>query len=305
MDLARRLKPAHLRLILLTGELGQLQAAAHAMGLSQPAASRILADLEAQVGAKLFERLPKGMEPSPVGAAFVRHARVILSEIDNLAAEVQNLNYGQAGEVRVGAVTGPVVGCLMPALQAVREKAPGLEATVEVGPSTQLVRGLIEGRFDFVLARMPAEYDSRDFHIAPARTEEVTLLVRRGHPLEGRAAVTLAELGEYEWVMQERGSPIRRAIEAAYHDAGVPAPGRIINSSSLLVMLSMLEVSQAIAPQSREVAGLLTRPAIGTNLVPLSVASDLTVSPFFVIRNRASQLSRAAERVMQEVLQRL
>ena len=81
MDLARRLKPNQLQLLLRVAETGQLQQAAHMMAMSQPAASRILGDVETLVGSPLFLRHPKGMEPTPIGKVFIRHAKAILEQL--------------------------------------------------------------------------------------------------------------------------------------------------------------------------------------------------------------------------------
>ncbi len=124
MTVIRQSKPSHLGLILKIAETGQLQTAAQALSMSQPAASRILADLEKSVGAPLFDRTPKGMNVTPLGEAYLRHARVILSELDSLSKDVQRLKNGQAGEVRIGSVTGPAVAVLLPAIQSMREKKP-------------------------------------------------------------------------------------------------------------------------------------------------------------------------------------
>lgn len=304
MDLATRLKPRQLLLIQRIAETGRLQSAAHMLALSQPAASRILAEIETEVGAPLFTRHPKGMEATLLGETFLRHARVILSELDSLQSEVRGLRSGEAGEVRVGSVTGPTVGVLVPAIQKVREASPDIQATIEVGPSTQLVRGLEEGRFDFVIARLPPEYDSRQFRIYPARNEVVSLVVRADHPMLG-APVRLADLRGFEWVIQDLGTPIRLTVEAAFHAAGLAAPERITNSSSLLVVLSILQTTEAIAPQSQEVVELLTRNRMTESYATLELAEQLAVAPYFVIHNRSQQLHRAAERVMEEVFRRL
>ncbi|MGR3804646.1 LysR family transcriptional regulator [Marinibacterium profundimaris] len=305
MDLARRLKPQHLRLIVKIAESGKLQIAAGALAISQPAASRILAELETDLGTKLFDRHPKGMVPTAIGQAFLQHGRAILATLDSLETEVEDLKEGQSGEVRVGSVTGPAVQCLVPAVQAVRAASPGVEVTIEVGPSTELVRGLEEGRFEFVLARLPQDYDPRAFDIQPARFERVALLVHDSHPLAGQRGLTLDRLAEHDWVIQERGSPIRAAVEAAFHEAAVPVPSGITNSSSLLVMLALLENSAVIAPVAEEVAALLTRPGIGARLRRLDVDRPIAVTPYFIIRNRARQFSTAVDRVLTEVLARL
>jgi len=305
MTLARKLKPPYLRLVLKIAETGQLQIAAASQGISQPAASRILTEIETEAGTPLFFRHAKGMEPTPAGAAFVKHGRAIVTELDNLDAEMANMKSGLVGEVRVGSVTGPAVRCLVPAIRQIKESTPGIEPTIDVAPSVELVRGLEEGRFDFILARLPPEYDSRAFRLTPARGEVVSLLVSRSHPLAGRQSVSLGELAGYEWVIQERGSPIRSAVEQAFHAAGVPVPGNITNTSSLLIMLAILESSQAVATLSEEVGGLLTRGTLGFQMEALKLVESVTVPPYFIIQNRSQQLSRAAERVLERVVKAL
>lgn len=302
MDLIHRIKPSHLRLVVRIAETGKLQVAAESLYLSQPAASRTLADLESAAGSPLFERHPKGMIPTPVGEAFIRHARVVLAELDLLGQEVRNLKDGQMGNVRVGSVTGPAVSSLVPAVQAVRKEAPDIEISIEVGPSNQLVRALDEGALDFVLARLPSEYDSRALRVHPARNEVVSLVVKDTHPLAGKKNVGLDELLDYDWVIQERGSPIRQSVENAYYAARIPTPTRVVHSSSLLVVLAMLADSDSISPQSREVAELLTSSQISSRLTTLDIDTTITVTPFFIIQDRTRQLSRAADRLLQEIL---
>lgn len=302
MDIARKLKPQHLRLIVAIAETGKLQLAAEALGLSQPAASRLLAAMEADIGAPLFERSALGMRPTHMGTAFVTHAHAILNGFADLQGELVGLGSGDLGEVRIGAVTGPAVRSLVPAVLAVKAQAPGIEPTLEERPSTDLFRRLEQGDLDFVLARLPHGHDSRRFQIRPARTEIVSLLVHHTHPLVGRDSVSLNDLTGFPWTVQERGSPIRDALEAGFVAARLEMPVNIINSSSLLVMLGLLDHSQTIATLVDEVAGLLAQD--GT-LRALPLDRTITVSPYHVIKLRDRRLSRAAERVLDEVLRRL
>ncbi len=305
MALLHHIRPSQLRLLLKIAEVGQLQVAASALAMSQPAASRILAEIEARAEAKLFKRTPKGMEPTLIGQAFARHARVILSELENLEKEVGNLGAGLAGDVRIGSVTGPAVAILIPTLEALAERAPDVAVTVEVGPSVELLRGLDEGRFDFIMARMMPHQDSQELMVQPARSEKVSLLVREGHPLSGQGQVPLSALCDQSWAIQERGSPIREAVETAFHQAGLPVPRRVLNTSSLLVVQSLLSRSDVIVPQSNEVAELLTGDSFGAKLQILETEARMVVSPYFVIRNRGRQLPSAAQMVYDMVISQL
>ncbi len=302
LTLHQRLKPSQLRLIRAICDSGKLQLAADAVAMSQPAASRMLSEIESDIGAPLFERLPRGMTATEIGEAFVRHARVILAEIDTLATEVAQLRGGKAGAVRIGAVTGPAAGVLVPALMAVRAEVPDIQPTIEVAPSVTLIRGLEDGRFDFVLARIGAEASVRSFQAQPGRIEVISLVARRSHPLAGRK-VSLAETLDYEFVIQEPGSPIRAELENRFLAAGLPTPARVTNSSSLLVALSLVAGSDAIAPQTYEVAQLLTRA--NTELAIIETHERIAVSPFLVLQARNRQLSPIARKLLFEVLRRM
>ncbi len=302
MTLPQRLKPAQLKLIRAIEDTGKLQLAAGAIGISQPAASRMLSEIENDVGAPLFDRLPRGMAATEIGAAFVRHARIILAELDTLANEVTQLRGGRAGAVRIGAVTGPAVGALVPALTELREEVPDIEPTIEVAPSVTLIRGLEEGHFDFVLARLGSSRQARAFMAHPGRIEEVSLVARAGHPLAGRT-VSLEETLPFQFVIQEPGSPIRSALEQSFLENRLPTPARVTNSSSLLIALSILSGTDAIAPQTREVAQLLTR--VPGDLVMLQTHESIVVSPFLVVQSRHRQLSGIAQRLLDKVLRRL
>lgn len=305
MKLTHRIKPKHLELVLKIAETEQLQLAAQAVAMSQPAASRILADLEASLGSALFIRHPSGMEPTPAGHVLIRHARVVLSELATMGEELTYLQTGAAGNVRIGAVTGPAVGYLMPALKEVYRQHPDLRVSVDVAPSAVLFRHLEEARYDFILGRVTPGHDTRDLRLYPARSEIVSLLVHESHPLAGQDRVALEALTDFPWVIQEEGSPIRDAVEQAFHASGVPVPTRVLNSSSLLVALAQVAEGRAIAPQTEEVKNLLVSREIDARLVALNLQLDIIVTPYFVVQSNRRRLSRAAEIVLSEVLARL
>lgn len=298
----QRLKPPHLKLIRAIHDHGKLQLAADAVGMSQPAASRMLSEIEADVGGPLFDRLPRGMEATPLGDAFVRHARIILAEFDALAGEIARLRDGTAGVVRVGAVTGPAVSALVPAMTAMRQRMPDIQPTIEVAPSVTLIRGLEEGRFDFVLARIGSDNDTRAFLAYPGRREDVCLMARASHPLAGRR-VSLADTLPFEYVIQEPGSPIRAALETAFLENRLQTPVHVTNSSSLLIALSLITGSDAISPQTREVGEMLTRSK--SDLTIIDYEEEIAVSSYLVLHLRHRQLSPIAQTLLDEVLRRL
>lgn len=305
MNFAKRIKPTHIELILKIAETKQLQLAAQAVGMSQPAASRILSDLEEALESTFFYRHPTGMQLTPEGTIFVRHARVVMLELGNIKDELDQVRSGAIGSLRVGAVSGPALGCLMPAVKSVLARFPDARISVDVGPSSQLFRGLEEAQFDFILGRPPHTELPYNFHFIPGRGERVSLLVHRSHPMAERADISLKDLSGFSWVMQAEGSPIRRAVETAFLTAQFEAPTKVLNSSSLLVALAHISDGRAIAPVSEEVCHLMMSDEIGARLVNLRLDTPIQVAPYFVILDRRRKPTRLAENVLNEVKSRL
>src|SRR5215213_3528992 len=102
-----RLKTRQLMLLLAIEEEGNIHRAAETLNMSQPAASKLLKDLEDMMEVPLFERLPRGMRPTWYGEAMIRHARIALSSLNQAHDELTALKAGSAGQVNIGAITAP------------------------------------------------------------------------------------------------------------------------------------------------------------------------------------------------------
>lgn len=294
--LTQRLTVKHLRLIAAIAEHRQLSLAAQALALTQPAASRSLSEVEQLCGAAVFERHPRGMTLTPMGELLARRARNVLEELADAGREVAAYKSGSGGLVRIGAVTGAAIGYVVPVVQHLRATTPEAEIHVEVGMSRELVRDLLALRLDFVLARIPPEVDARQFEVVRASGEEVDVIVGAGHPCAHRAAVRLAELLAFDWVMQSSGAPIRVAVEEALLCQETQLPSRITNTSSLLVTIAMLTSSHAVAPVSREVAELLSGLSSKPSIVPVQLQDRIVVSSYSLLALRNRRLSPIAER---------
>lgn len=304
MTSALALKLSQLRLLCAIGEHGRLQTAADACAMSQPAASRMLAEVERRLDATLFDRQPTGMVATEIGRAVLRRARAIMREVEHVGTDVAALRGGHAGAVRVGAVTGPAVSYLVAAIRDVKAEAPEADITVEVLPSRELLQHLAAGDLDFAMGRILPEFSHADLAIIPLRDERVSFLVRAGHPLARAGQVTMIQLAEMEWIMQQRGAPIREATLAAFASVGLPEPGNIINTPSLLFTIAYLAQCDAVAPISDEVADLLIGPPIAAGLARLRVQRELWVAPYYLLSHRRRPMTPLAQRLRDAVLER-
>lgn len=286
----------HLALIAAIAEQGQLSLAAEAVGVTQPAASRCLAEAEARVGVPLFERHPRGMVPTAVGETLARRARNVLDELRETAREVEHLRRGRGGVVRIGAVTGAAVGYVVPVVRQLKAVAPEVEVHVEVAASEPLLAGLMARRYDLVLARVPQGMAQEALTLRRARGERVSVVARADHPAAGRR-VGLTALAGGLWVMQGPGAPIRRAVEEAFLAAGGELPANVVNTSSLLMVLALMREPGTLTAVSAEVAEVLTF-ARG-DLVVLDVAEAIGVAPYALITLRERRLSPAAAQAVE------
>ncbi|QJD16469.1 LysR family transcriptional regulator [Paracoccus sanguinis] len=289
------LKLSQLRLIAAIDRHRQIIHAAEALGISQPAASRSLAEIERLLDAALFDRHPRGMTPTAAGEIVARRAHALLTGLSDLGRELDEMGDGLSGVVRVGAVTGPALGCVVPALRRLKALAPRIEIAVEVAPSAALLTLLEQGALDFLLARVPDGHPADGLRVEPGVAETLCCLIRRSHPLAGRDGVPMAEAARYPWVLQDRGAPIRVAVERAFWAEGLDPPVDITASSSPLLALALVQDTNALCPVSAEVARLAQGE--GHRFTTLSLARPFELSPCQLISRAARSLSPAAERM--------
>ena len=177
-----------------------MHAAAEKKGISQPALTKSLRLLEADLKAELFVRSHKGLEPTDEGRALYRHARAIDQEARFAALDIGEMHETMGGQISIG--VGPVLAMsTFPAVLAeFHRQLPRVEILVETGIADHLVDGLMHERFDVVVAARPETLLPERFVTVPLFTTDMVVICRRGHPLGGRKAITRADLTAYRRV---------------------------------------------------------------------------------------------------------
>lgn len=298
--LARRgLKMSQLRVIAAVAETGQVAAAAQRIGMTQPAASRLLAQLEEIVGTRLYVRHPRGVILTEAGQTLARDTARILNELDLTHERVVQAGQGASGLVRIGSVTGPSLQLLLPVVRDLRIDYPGIEVAVHVETSAKLADGLLSRDIDFFIGRIPEGLDTRPFSFEPLSEEPISLVVRSDHPLNRRARVTLEECLEYDWVMQPPGGLLRQTTETYIMSRGYDLPRRVLGTTSTLFTLALLHGTDAIGPLAEAVADFHIEPnGLGSRLARLNVDCDIVVKPYGLITHSDRGLSPAADHVL-------
>ncbi len=306
-ELIRRgLRFPQLRLMIALRDMKQISGAAAQIAMTQPAASRLLAELEQTVGAKLYIRHPRGVTLTPSGELLADRAQAILSLLDDSRAEIMDIESGMRGLVRIGAVSGPALEIVLPVIRELRVTYPEIEIGVEVDTSDKLAEALLARSSDFYIGRLPDGVDARAVQMEEIGSEPVSLIVRSGHPLTRAEKITIDECLAYDWVMQKPGGLLRRTAEAYLLHRGYAPPARILSTSSLLLTLAIVSQTSAIAPVARSVAQFYSaEDALGGRIKTLDVATDMVVMPFSLVQRAQDVPTAAAARVMSAIRTRI
>jgi DNA-binding transcriptional LysR family regulator len=295
LDGLRGLKLSHLRLMAELRSLGRLGLAAEQIGMAQPAASRLLAEVEAIVGHPVHERDGRSLRLTAVGMALARRAERIQLELKDASREISEAIAGTEGHLRVGSVTGPALSQLLPVLRRLRLESPGISVEVVVATSDQLCDQILTGRLDFALGRVPARLYGQ-FDLTPLGEEPLGLVVRRGHPLLLKPDVTLEDTLAHDWVMPDDETLLSQTVLRWLANAGLPPPRRQFSTSSFLFTLAMLKDTDSVAPLALPVVDSFT-DGVSMPFVQVPIDLGLSVEAYGLMRRADTRLTALAHRV--------
>jgi DNA-binding transcriptional LysR family regulator len=276
------LKYRHLMLIVHLAEHGTVHKAAQHLGISQPAATAMLNDLEALVGLRLFERSSRGVVPSEQARPILDCARTMLNEFSNFAATAGRIADGRQRVLRVGVVPQAYVTYLPKAIEGFRA-AGGCAVRAVEGTSQQLLTQLLEGSLDCVIGRLPsgglAEKGSlSSLAYVDLYDEEICIAVSADHEESKLAALTYPDLTKREWVLQRRDSSVRHALNEAFLRHGVAVPEPVLETANYMQSLAVVQATQyfTVAPrqavETQQQLGLVKVVSFSLDIAPMQVS---------------------------------
>jgi DNA-binding transcriptional LysR family regulator len=251
--IAARLRFRHLQLLRALGDGRSLRRAAEAVGITQPAATKTLQEIERLFGCQLFDRSQRGLVPTAAGEVLLRGARLMLSDLARVEAELRALSGGAHAVLRLGAPPALAMN-LLPGVvgRLIQRGFPHIQICERSSP--ELLELLHAGDLDAVAARFLPDEDSAllgpiDAGIAFERLfdEEMQVAVPSDHRLASRTVVDLADLAGERWILQSSPNLTRRTADAYYRQAGLPPPVPTIESDSTPSSVRMVEAGLGIS----------------------------------------------------------
>ncbi|KQQ55714.1 LysR family transcriptional regulator [Pseudomonas sp. Leaf127] len=285
-----RLRYKHLQMLMMLGSSLNLHRASVSMNMSQPAASRMLQEIEDMFGCELFERLPRGMQPTALGRELLRFAEAALSGLDRCAADLAARQQGGYGYLAIGTIMGAAPDLVMHAVAEIKALNPRLRLRIMGDTSDQVVQLLEQGRVDIAVARRDLSNDREQYEFEPLGNEQLIAVVHSGHPLADRAVLHWHELvRDWPWILQPQSSPARVAFEQALLRHELPMPADIIECSSVYSMQQLVQLTDAVMVLSESAMRDYLKMGLVTAL-PISI--DAQMAPFGLLRRKNEPISR-------------
>jgi len=250
MEWTQRLSISQLYLLVALYENRNVSHTAARMGVTQPGLSKWLGELEEDLNVKLFKRGPRGLEPTDYCAALVQHARAIIGELDRTQTPNGGGEKATPGNWGVGTPPTGAPGVGPGAAHLLGKRHPDAFLRLVEDRLDLLMPQLLEGRMDFVVTRTDQARLEPGLRCDLLYPEHIRIVVGPQHPLARKRKLAWADVMRYPWITPPKTSPIRRELEHELALAGQPTPRYRVESGSTLVILSMLQDGDLVAPMS-------------------------------------------------------
>lgn len=284
-----RLTRSQIRTLVGTVESGSFERASELLGISSASLQRAARDLESNLHTSLFYRTAAGMLVSPIGIAFGRKMKLALQEIEWGIEELEVARGGTRRQIVIGAMPFGGSVLLASVLDDFLRLHPRADIRIMNEGASEMATSLRAGDVDFVIGLLP-ELDTSEVIREPLAQTPYSVVVRRGHALTTKGALSIEDLTGYDWVVGTHGSSRRACFERLF--AGRAGPQASIATCSLTVIRRLLERSERLTLMTSyelqhenmhlralPVGPILPVPAIGitmrANWLPTQLHSDL------------------------------
>lgn len=256
--------------------LGSIRAAGARLHVAPSAINRQILLLETELGQPLFERLPRGVRPTPAGEALLAHIRHTLRHYRETVADIRDLHALGAGEVVVATMTGPASGGVATAAAAFQARHPRVRISVRTMTAPDIQRAVEDSEADLGLGfNIPA---STRLEVCWQANARLGAVFAPNHPLAQMDTIPLAQCTSYPLIFADRSmmlhgivadafTSIELDVEPAFHTNSIEAMKRLAAAGEAIAFLSMFDVTEEL--RDGRLAFRPIRDAFRTNALSL------------------------------------
>src|ERR1700740_3009364 len=235
----------HLRYFVAIGEEENYRRAAQWLHVAQTALSTQIQDLEAELGFKLFDRLPRGVKLSAAGRLFLEDARRILQQVSEAAARAARVARGQSGTLRVGFTENASWRGIVPdSFRRFRERQPDAELQLTPATSLDQIEAIRDGRLDAGFVNFMPDADPELDQLAVGNPH-VELAVPKRHPLAKLKKARLRDLVDAAFVWFPSPAFYDQMMEACYR-GGLKSPRIVQEGNNEATIPSLVSIGLGV-----------------------------------------------------------
>ena len=294
--LLQRLRFRQVALLLALQRMGTLRAAAAELGMTQPAATQMLQELEAALEQPLFERAGRGLRPTPAGTAVMAHFEGLQGSLEALARTLEGLSEGGGGVLAVGCIPASSPTLLVQAVAALKRERPLLKVRIVTETSDHLLDLLDQGELDLVIGRIAEGHAHGNYDSTVLAAEPLSVVVGRRNSRASENALTLQGLIRDPWVLQPRPSPMRELLEQEFRLQGLDMPRNLVETASMHTTVFLINEAPMVAVLP---AALAARHEADGLLRVLPLPLHQALEPYRAITPKQRPLGAAAQRFME------
>ena len=262
--ISRRIRLRDLHVFSAVVQSGSMAKAAAKLSVTQPAVSRVIADLEYALGVKLLDRSSRGVEATMYGLALMRHGGVAFDEIKQAIREIEFLADPNVGEVRIGCPESIAAAILSPVAERLFRRYPGVVPIIgEVATSTLGFSELRARKFDLLIARLSAPFSQDqsmdDLNVQILFNDELVVAAGAQSQWARRRKIGLDDLANAPWILTESNSWNRAIMAEAFGARGLSMPKICMMTFSVHVRANLVASGAFVTTFPRSVMTLYAR----------------------------------------------
>ncbi|MCW8308357.1 LysR family transcriptional regulator [Acidiphilium sp. PA] len=278
---------------------GSIRGAAEAMRVAASAVSRRILDLEAELGAALFDRSQKGVQLTPAGEIFAAHVRRVLADVRQTSEALRELQGPMRGHVIVASAESAAIELLPGIMVQFQQQFPHVRFSVAVGTPAALLEDLLDDRADLILTHEEPRH--HDVAVLAQIGKSFCAMMRQDHPLANHPILSIHDCLDYPIVLAEADLAARALVDTALADTAATVRGSGVRTKPVLitnmfeVMKHYVRLTDAVSFQFH-FAGSGRAPLDGVIAIPLA-DRPLASARLFLAARRGRVLSSSAQAV--------
>ncbi len=292
----KKLTLRQIEVFVLAAKLGSFGEAAESLGITQPALSQAVRDLEVDYGAQLFDRSTRPVTLTALGRQFLPIAERVVNAYHSAREDLENLAAGREGRVTIASLHSFASGFLPAVLAGFAKSRPGIVVEVMEGLAdrvTHLVQTAVADFGIVNIAHVPPELEAR-----PVLQDAYGVVCTNDHPLAAKTAVTWREMSAFPLVGMTKSTDVWHEMESAIHETNVQFR---VNcwASNPATILSVIAAGLGVGP----LPGLVRRTLCHPNLVDRPLVEPTVKRTLGVVTRRGDALSPAANLLISRLIE--